>query len=246
MKLYPALGVSDIGGRANNEDHIYPVAEEAGLDSRLFLVCDGVGGSSKGEEASRLVCESISRFFQEHPVRHVDADYVVQAVQYAEQVLSRYQQMYPESKGMGSTLTLLAFHADGCTIGWCGDSRVYQVRNDQIIFRTEDHSLVGELVKQGVLTPEQAQQYPRRNVILRCLTGTEEPAEVDVEIRRDIRAGDYFFLCTDGVLEVINDALLEGILGDTSSDNTQKFNALFERCYRNTRDNFSFYLVPVG
>ena len=246
MKLYPALGVSNIGGRANNEDHIYPVAEEAGLDSRLFLVCDGVGGSSKGEEASRLVCESISRFFHDNPVWQVDADYVVQAVQYAEQVLSHYQLVYPESKGMGSTLTLLAFHADGCTIGWCGDSRVYQVRNDQIIFRTEDHSLVGELVKQGILTPEQAQQHPRRNVILRCLTGVEEPAQVDVEIRRDIKAGDYFFLCTDGVLEVIKDELLGGVLGDTVSDNSQKFSALFERCHRNTRDNFSFYLVPVG
>ncbi|WP_128548726.1 PP2C family protein-serine/threonine phosphatase [Larkinella soli] len=246
MKLLSAFGVSDIGGRANNEDHIFPVPAEAGPDTRLFLVCDGVGGSSKGEEASRLVCESVSLYFRDNPVWQVDAGYITAAVRYAEQALSAFQLAHPESVGMGTTLTLAAFHAGGCTIGWCGDSRVYQVRQGRILFRTEDHSLVEELVRQGVLSPHQAQKHPQRNVILRCLTGTAEPAQVDVEIRRDIQAGDYFFLCTDGVLEVITDELLEDILGDTQTDHRTKFDALFERCYRNTRDNFSFYLIPVG
>lgn len=246
MKLYPALGVTDIGGRANNEDYIYPLANKANADSRLFLVCDGVGGSNKGEEASRLVCESISHFFHSNPAWQIDADYVVRAVRYAEKALLHFQQKHPDSKGMGSTLTLLAFHAGGCTIGWCGDSRVYQVRKGRIIFRSEDHSLVGELVRQGVLTPDQAQHYPKRNVILRCLTGIEDPAEVEVEIRLDIQAGDYFFLCTDGTLEVISDELLQLILGDDRLSDAQKFTALYERCYQQTRDNFSFYLVPVG
>ena len=240
-----AFGISRVGGRPNNEDCIFPAEQTVWPNDRLFMVCDGVGGLNKGEDASSLVCQSISGYFRIQPPDLVDKPYVDQAVAYAEQALTNHILTTPESQGMGSTFTLLALHEAGCTIGWCGDSRVYQVRAGQIIFRTEDHSLVGELVRQGVLSLEDARQHPRRNVILRCLTGTHEPAQVDIALRSDVQSGDYFFLCTDGVLEVVMDELLAAVLGNGNLTNEQKSRHLFTCCQGHTRDNFSFYLIQV-
>ena len=102
---------------------------------------------------------------------------------------------------MATTLTMVSVGASGITLAHIGDSRIYQFRQGEIIYQTEDHSLVNSLVKLGKISKEEALTHPQKNVIIRAIQGSEHPTEADVVLLKDIQAGDYFFMCTDGVLE---------------------------------------------
>jgi len=144
------FALNEIGSRSNNEDTIYPNKKQATKEDTLFLVCDGVGGSEKGEIASQLVCEGFAFYFDLKPeseFEQINEDYIKGALEYSQDKIDEYLAENPNSKGMGTTLTLLSFHSQGATIAHVGDSRVYQIRNGEIIFKTSDHSFVNELVK---------------------------------------------------------------------------------------------------
>ncbi len=238
--------LNEIGGRSNNEDTIYPPKGTATENDTLFLVCDGVGGNEKGEVASRLACESFSKYFQNSPVEISDEHYINSALTQTENLFDRYIEQYPESKGMATTLTLLHLHKKGATIAHIGDSRVYQFRNGEILFKTDDHSLVNELMKEGILTKEQADNHPRKNVITRAIQGAAvKTTKASVQIITDIRKGDYFFLCTDGILENITDFNIAQILNLNISDK-EKIEKIKKQCEINPNDNFSAYMIPVG
>ena len=110
-------------------------------------------------------------------------------------------------KKMGTTMTLLKFHSNGVTIAHIGDSRVYQIRpGEGIVFVTRDHSLVNDLLKTGELTPEEAINYKHKNVITRAMQPClERRYNADIYNTDDIQAGDYFYLCSDGMLEETSD-----------------------------------------
>lgn len=240
--------LNEIGGRSNNEDSIYPPKGEVGIDDNLFLVCDGVGGNDKGEVASQLVCEAFSFYFNEKPLDDqtlFDKEFVTGALEYAQGKIDDYLMEHPEAQGMGTTLTLLHLNSQGATIAHVGDSRVYQLRDGKIIFKTDDHSLVNQLVKDGMLTEEEALTHPKKNIITRAIQGNSvKPTVPDVFVQNDVQKGDYFFLCTDGILEQITDSTLEQIIAADTTDE-EKINEIDLRCKGKTRDNYSCYMVPI-
>jgi PPM family protein phosphatase len=237
--------INHIGGRNNNEDSIYPLLGNATANDKLFLVCDGVGGSEKGEVASRIVCDKFAEYFNQNPIDESNEAYIDMALQYTENAFDNYIAENPDSKGMGTTLTLLNFHKNGAAIAHIGDSRVYQFRNGQIMFQTSDHSLVNDLFKAGVINEEQAKDHPRKNVISRAIQGNVvKPTNADVSIITDLQAGDYFFLCSDGILENITDFEIGQILSENIS-NDDKMEQISKRCKENPNDNFSAYLVQL-
>ncbi len=209
------------------------------------MVCDGVGGAERGEIASRLAVVSLDTFLRLHPTSNVTATYVQQAVAYAEDQFNAYLTDNEQAAGMATTLTLVCFHETGATVAHIGDSRVYHVRNGQVIWRTDDHSYVAELVKSGVLTPEEAHRHPQRNIITRALQGGSNSIQASVYTTDDLQAGDYFFLCSDGVLERVNDTLIGLVLGGTSESNEQKLARLRQVSTGHTRDNFTAYLIQI-
>ena len=109
---------------------------------------------------------------------------------------------------MGTTLTFLAFCTDGVLVAHIGDSRVYQFRRGQgVVFRTRDHSLVEDLIAAGELTPDEARTHPRRNIITRAVQPHQEsPVRATFRVLTDVRRGDLFLLCSDGVTEQLEDA----------------------------------------
>ena len=118
--------VCEKGGRANNEDCIYPSSECADSHQRLFLVCDGVGGSERGEIASALACDALQTFFatflgEEDPT----PAFIQQAVHYAETRFDTYLQQHPEATGMATTMTLAYIGKQSLTLAHIGDSRIY-------------------------------------------------------------------------------------------------------------------------
>ncbi|OAV68651.1 Serine/threonine phosphatase stp [Bacteroidales bacterium Barb6XT] len=236
--------VSDIGGRLNNEDSIYPQPETVSSQQRLFLVCDGVGGAEKGEIASALACESIQSYFSSFLEGDPTAEFIRKAIQYTEARFDDYVKRHPEAGGMATTMTLLYVGTAGITLAHVGDSRIYQFREGAIRYQTEDHSLVNSWVKLGKLSPSKAANHPQKNVILRAIQGTARPTEADVVLLKDIRESDCFFMCTDGVMEVFTDESLSRLFAGHRSADTLK-DLLAENCTGRTRDNYSFYIIPI-
>ena len=247
IEITQPYGFSFIGMKSNNEDTIYPNPEKASKSDSLFLVCDGVGGRDKGEVASTTLSaalsESISGGFTE-PFSQTDFEI---ALAKAYNRLNKLEDPQVVLK-MGSTLTLLKFHAGGAMIAHIGDSRVYHIRpssNQPLLFRTEDHSLVATLVKAGMITEEEAAVHPKRNVIHRAVQpNQDEPAMADIYETLDLQPGDYFFLCSDGVLENLTDDLLISLLQKEIADK-DKIAEIEQICEGKTNDNYSAWLVQV-
>jgi serine/threonine protein phosphatase PrpC len=242
------VGFTEVGQRANNEDCIYPPRETVTAETRLFMVCDGVGGQLKGEAASALACESIANYFQMNPVAISDAQYIQAALKFTTENFKVREAKEKETQGMATTLTLLHLNDAGATLAHLGDSRIYQVRDGSIIFVTEDHKLVNELVRDGHITEQEALTHSQRNVITKVISADRNDVP-DVSTINDIAEGDYFFLCSDGVLEQIYDDLLTYHLRETDDNNVsddEKLENIRRECIGRTRDNFSAILIRVN
>lgn len=243
--IYPPLGFTFQGQRENNEDSVYPEVGTASAQNRFFIVCDGVGGAQKGELASHIAVSG----FAEYLNNHVEADFSEEVIEAA---LVHVQRQFDEMlamqhllKGMATTFTLVAFGEEAVHVGHIGDSRIYHIRNGKILYKSEDHSKVNFLLKSGLITAEQAQNHPERNVIMRAIQGSHKDTRLEIHSLTDVLPGDYFFQCTDGVLENVNDDSLGQILGSEET-NDKKLQLLLNLCDGNTRDNYSGYVVQVA
>ena len=246
ITLQKPFSISEIGKRFNNEDSIYPGDELLGINNRLFLVCDGVGGSKKGEIASSIACDSIQTYFRTYLdlESELNQQFIEKSVRYTEIQFDEYIKKNPSAKGMATTLCLIYFAPEGVYVTHAGDSRIYQFRNGQMIFKTEDHSIVNSMVKIGRISPDEASKHPQRNVIYRAIQGTKSPVDVDVLKIIDILPDDEFFMCTDGVTEVWSDDDLCEIFS-TNLSSEEKINAIKNKCRISARDNYSAYLIPI-
>ncbi len=239
ITIYPPMAMNERGKRATNQDAIFP--QKPSISDTLFMVCDGVGGMAHGEDASRIICQSFAQSFENQSFS--DANYISSALTKAETALNEYAQQAFSPKGMATTLTLLHLHHAGATVAHIGDSRVYQFRKNAIVFKTNDHSWVNELVKNGVITSEQARTHPQRNVIARAIQAGK-PAKADVVMLKDVLPDDYFFLCSDGILEHIVDNQLVALMSSNLTDQ-EKMTEIFNICQANSKDNFSCCLVHI-
>jgi len=245
ITLERPFAASEKGKRANNEDCIHPLSELANPGQRLFIVCDGVGGAEKGEVASALACESFQTFFATFlDGNDPSEEFVNKAVQYTESCFEKYLSQYPDARGMATTLTLLYIGESGVTVAHIGDSRIYQLRKGKIIYKTADHSYVQSLIDAGEITKEEAAVHPKKNIITRAICGAAHSVNADVDFIRNIQDGDFFFLCTDGVTDCFPDDKLSGLFATGRSAEAIK-DLLIERCSIESKDNFSFYILPV-
>ena len=247
MTIHQPVCFNETGHRSHNEDSVFPAPGQATVADRLFLVCDGVGGEHRGEVASAEACRCLSEYFEQRDSAPVSSDDVQQALEFTRKTFESIEMQDPEAKGMATTLTLLLLQDTQAVIAHLGDSRIYQVRDGKIIYQTRDHKWVNELIASGVITEDQAREHPKKNVITRVLSASR-PDQADFKRIEDVRSGDFFFLCTDGVLERVYDVLLEYHLGQLSSEPTSTESimaAIREECTGMTNDNFSAYLVKI-
>jgi protein phosphatase len=177
----------------------------------LFVVADGMGGAEAGEVASQTVVE----VFTEAAEAGELPDALEATVQTAN---GRIHAMAVEDRskaGMGCTTTA-AYAAGGkLTTAHVGDSRLYRLRDGSLEQLTDDHSLVGGLVRLGQLTPEEAEHHPQRSVILRAV-GVEPTVEVDI-LHHDLEPGDVYLACSDGLTGMVRDVVIAETLGMFSS-----------------------------
>ena len=202
MRLGESAGRTDPGRvRRRNEDAFV-------LDPPLFAVADGMGGAQAGEVASRLTAAAFREF---HEADRLPPDERLQAIiQEANRRI--YDRAHADSgfSGMGTTVTAALLTGGRVTIGHVGDSRAYRIRDGELEQLTDDHSLVGDLMRSGRLTPEEADAHPQRSVITRAL-GTDPEVDVDT-LAVEAAPGDLFLLCSDGLTTMVADDDILGIL----------------------------------
>lgn len=246
-----AYSLQELGQRANQEDSLFPALGKSTPDDRLFVLCDGMGGHEKGEVASATVCETISRVILStwHPDEALSDELFQQALSSAFDALDAKDN--GEERKMGTTLTFLCLHAKGATVAHIGDSRIYQLRPAsknfpaQIVFRTQDHSLVNDLVKIGEITEEEAKHHPQKNVITRAMQPCQEHrAKADITHLTDIQSGDYFFMCSDGMLEQSTDDNILNIITKPNATDEQKLEMLRNVTEEN-KDNHTAHLIHI-
>lgn len=244
--LAPTLSFHQLGQRNNQEDARYPDTDRPAAGCRTFIVCDGVGGLDKGEVASHTVAEALGSYMQgiDLSQNFTNNDFAL-ALGHAFDALDRVNT--GAGAGMATTMTFATFHAGGAYVAHIGDSRIYQIRPGVgIVFHTYDHSLVNVLVRTGNLSPFDAIDHPQSNVITRCMGGPESGAHAPATCYNltDVRRGDYFLLCSDGVLHCITDEGLVELLGDDISDE-QKIEQLASLSSESS-DNNTAMLIHVA
>lgn len=192
--IISAFAESRIGGRSENQDSYGWENTNLGY---LITVCDGMGGGPGGKTASTIAVKEIIAGITEAQPDEDISNIVIKAIRRANMAIIETASEKPELKGMGSTATVLLLSERSAIVAHVGDSRIYQLRGNKKIFRTFDHSVVFEMVKQGVITEEQARLSAQSNVITRAL-GVKP--DVEVELRElPYEKGDRFILCTDGI-----------------------------------------------
>ncbi|MEO8771058.1 MAG: protein phosphatase 2C domain-containing protein [Ferruginibacter sp.] len=246
MDLAQIYFLFEIGGKTNQEDFIWPPAGSGSLHDNVFIVCDGVGGSENGEIASRIISESVGQAILNMQKREMSGAIVNRLLSEAKQVLVHYAQENELSTDMATTFTVLVLSEGKAFVAWCGDSRVYHIRNGEILYRTTDHSLVNSLVKSGEITEEEALTHSKKNIILRAIRADDSLVEADYHFIEHVHDGDYFMLCTDGLLENIKDKNLRFLLTQNDKENIDLVEAFQQFCRGKTRDNYSMYLVKTG
>lgn len=239
----------DAGKRTHNEDFVYPTCEQTDIISvqDLYIVCDGIGGANKGDVAARLAASNFATYFSKFPpVLPIAQPYLDGALKFVEGAMDDYIKQHPECWGMGTTIALLYLDNHGANIAWAGNSRVYHFRKNQRKFRTEDHTEVNQLIKEGKITEQEAQTHSRRHSILRAIQGGEYPTQLDAHHIpwSEIQAGDYFFLCTDGILEATKEDELATLFG--TGEGADKLNIELEHlCQIGSNDNFGAVIVQL-
>lgn len=236
------------GQKSNQEDSLFPRKGDVSQDTRVFMVCDGMGGHENGEVASACVAETIGKMTANQPLCSTAEMRccLEKALQQAYDNLDELDHSDSHKK-MGTTLTFLAICTDGVLVAHIGDSRVYQMRPGKgIIFQTRDHSLVNDLIASGELTEEGAKTHPQRNVITRAIMPHQEyPSKATYKILHDIKEGDLFFLCCDGIVEQLDNKDLCSYLLNTKPLE-ERIKSIKNACEeRNTRDNNTAYLIEV-
>jgi len=181
--------------------------------SPLFAVADGMGGAQAGEVASGI---AVSVLQDGLPAGAGSVEQrLAGAVRDANAEIHRRSQNEPELSGMGTTFTLAYLGEEELTVAHVGDSRTYRWRDGKLELLTEDHSLVGEFVRQGKITQEEADEHPQRSIITRAL-GPEAQVDVDTHTWR-AEPGDVYLLCSDGLTSMIHEAQVAEILRDNRS-----------------------------
>jgi len=212
-------GATNIGRkRDHNEDSISLPDNE-----RLAIVADGMGGHASGEVASRLAVELITDHFLETGKQQtltwpykVDRDLrthvnrMVTGIMLANLEIWERSQREARLKGMGTTCVAVYFLDDSLIIGHVGDSRCYRARGTELTQMTEDHSLINDYIRMKRVTPEEAENWPHKNVIVRAL-GMKESVQVDIFTEKP-HVGDTYLLCSDGLTGMVKDDQMLHIL----------------------------------
>jgi len=203
-----SYGMSDVGLKRSNNEDAFVVEPDLGY----CAVADGMGGAASGEIASRIFIETTREVFSRSKrTSYKDVIELIQnTFQMANEKILDQAAENTRHHGMGCTAELIAFYDEQYILGHVGDSRAYLFRQGNLIRLTKDHSLVQDQLDQGIITPAEAQSHSLRHVIVRAV-GVDDTIAVDI-IRGRYFDGDVVLLCSDGLTDLVEDAVIASAL----------------------------------
>lgn len=239
--------IYELGQRDNQEDSIWPLQGQATDQDFFFILCDGMGGHEHGEVASRIVSQSLAQYLRDHvnPEEIVSDQVLGEALEAAYQALDQADD--EAAKKMGTTLCLLLFHRGGLTTMHIGDSRIYHVRPSakKLLYQSKDHSLVYDLYQAGEISYEEMVTSPQKNIITRAMQpGKDNRCKPSVVHITDLRPGDYLYICSDGMLEQMDNDVLCQLFSSQDSDEAKRQQLI--EATKGNKDNHSAYFVGIA
>jgi protein phosphatase len=235
MKL--AVGArTDVGRvREGNEDSYY-------VDSPLFVVADGMGGHVAGDVASATAIEVI----QNHrgDIRADDPATLIATVREANRAIWDKSSNEPNLRGMGTTCTMILLDGTTAQVAHVGDSRGYRFRGEVLEQITDDHTLVGRLVREGKLKPEEAERHPQRSMITRAL-GVDEEVDVD-QFSIEVADGDRLLICSDGLTGMISEGVIARVFEQESDPQAAADRLVDLANEAGGEDNITVIVIDVG
>lgn len=207
------ISLSDCGRQRSNNEDAYA---NRGYDSfELSVIADGMGGHLAGEVASKMATEAVLAYFDREQKRTDYPRMAGEAVEEANRLLYEKQSKDPTVSGMGTTADVVVVEGSTLHLAHVGDSRVYLLRDACLRQVTADHSLVGDLIRRGLLTEQDAKSHPDRSVVTRAL-GAAPQVEVDL-LSIPLRDKDRILLCTDGLSNMVDDEEIRSVLMEFES-----------------------------
>lgn len=194
---------SHIGGRKSNQDRMgYSFTR----DALLLLLADGMGGHIQGERAATIALQTIGALFQQNanpyikkPERFLEESFFA-----AHREIHRYRAVNNLPETPRTTIVACLIQHNSAFWAHCGDSRLYWMRNGQILGRTRDHSRIESLIAQGKVDPSERNTHPERNKLFNCIGAPNMPI-VEISRRASLQSGDVMLLCSDGLWSVLPD-----------------------------------------
>ena len=218
MSSLRMTGKTDTGMvREHNEDCFLIMPENG-----IAILADGMGGHLAGEVASAMAIDRVAHYLlnvfavsdaEKAPGKNsaaFESAALVEAIKSANAAIHDASLTRPEQSGMGTTIVAAAFHNNTLTVAHVGDSRMYRYRNGELSQVTEDHSMVQELLRRGLMTQDEARTSLNRNLVTRAL-GIDPMVEVDV-LQQQFEDGDLYLLCSDGLNDVLTDDEIAAVL----------------------------------
>jgi protein phosphatase len=213
------------------------------VKGRLALVADGMGGHEGGQEASRIAAEAIQKTYAASANPDAQAT-LAEGFREAHRRIQEEAARDPELHGMGTTATAIALVGINLYYAHLGDSRLYLVRGPQVSRLTRDHSYVSRLVENGLISPEEAETHPQRNILTAALgVGPEILPDVPTQTIT-VQKNDVLVLCTDGLWGVVNDEeIREAVSQGSAEDSCKKLVELARK--RGGPDNITVQVIRI-
>ncbi len=235
---FNAIGRSEVGlHRSGNED-------SALINGVLIAVADGMGGHAGGEVASKVAISTLAQIL---PLLNNDEmdpesleDFLLNAILEVDDEIKLTAEANDRLSGMGTTLTAIALYRNKAYVLHTGDSRAYRLRGKEFTQLTKDHSVVQELIDAGTITEAEAAVHPQRSVLTNVLMGLGNITPLLIQY--DVKAGDKFLLCSDGLTNVISNAELHKKM--TEEDALSNLISLTYE--RGAPDNVTVVIAEVG
>ncbi|MCP3869018.1 MAG: serine/threonine-protein phosphatase [Gammaproteobacteria bacterium] len=209
-------------------------------DAGIWVVADGMGGHSSGDLASSMIVDGIQQI-ELLPTLSEAVEQVEDSLLEVNRSLRHLAFQRGGDVTIGSTVVILMAHAQHCLLMWVGDSRAYRYRDGRLIRLTQDHTQVEELVMQGLMEPEEAENHPASNIITRAV-GADDALYVDMDNRK-IFKGDTYLLCSDGLNKELSDSEIAEQLTRPGSTDEICHSLVDTALERSARDNVTVVLI---
>jgi serine/threonine protein phosphatase PrpC len=222
----------EIGIKIKQEDYIWPIAGKATANDKVFIVCDGAGSYHNGGIASKLICQFMAAKVLKFGEKKMSGQLIDKLLTEARGRLITHARKYRLDSDLATTFSMLILYNKKVFMSWYGDSRIYHLRGGEILFRTDDNSFVSEPI--------------RNTAHARGIKTDSSPIYVETKWIEGVRNGDYFLLCSKGIIENVTDDDIKFLVSQNEKENIDLTGSFRRLAFEKTPDNYSMYLIKVN